>query len=349
MRDKVRWGIAGAGTIANSFASDFRFAPNASLVAVASRKAATADAFAERFGNVRSYPTLQALAGADDIDAVYIASPNALHREHAALFLAAGKAVLVEKPLTATSADARALATAAAASGRFAMEALWTCFLPALSALRDMLRDGTIGAIRHVSAELAYEKPFDAGSRFFDPTLGGGSLLDLGVYPIALCLNLFGQPTSVDGTWKRAPSGVDNSAEIRLAYGGFDAVLACGFDRNGRNRFVIEGDRGTVAIDAPFLKASRLFLATGGPARRLLQAKAREPLTDALFKVARRMPLPGLKRFDHSFPGNGLQFEIGAASAAILEGRREHPLMPLERSAAALDIVEAIRALPPTA
>ncbi len=344
MRDKVRWGIAGTGTIANSFASDFRFAGNATLVAVSSRSASNAAAFATRFGGIRSSHDIGALAAAPDIDAVYIASPNALHRDHAALFLAAGKAVLVEKPLTTSVADARALEDAAAISGTFAMEALWTCFLPAIAEVRALLRAGRLGTIRHVRAELAYEKPFDANSRFFDPALGGGSLLDLGIYPIALCLNLFGQPKSIGGTWRSAPTGVDVSADARLAYDGFDADLRCGFDRNGHNRFVIDGDRGTLVIDAPFLKASRLFVATSAPARNLLTSTG-----EAFFRAARRIPLPGLKRFDHAFPGNGLQFEIEAASAAILDGRREHALMPLSRSIEALEIIEAIRAKAPVA
>lgn len=344
MRDRVRWGIAGTGTIANSFASDFQFAVNASLVAVSSRSAAKADAFAARFGGIRGYQDIRALADAPDVDAIYIASPNALHREHAALALAAGKAVLIEKPLTTTLADARALARTATASAPFAMEALWTNFLPAISRVRQLLASETLGPIRHVRAELAYEKPFDAASRFFDPALGGGSLLDLGVYPIALCLNLFGAPASIGGTWKSAPSSVDLSAEVKLVYDGFHAELACGFDRNGDNRFIIEGDRGTLAIDAPFLKASRLFVASSRPARSLLASKR-----STLFKVARRVPLPGLERLDYGFPGNGLQFEIEAASAAILEGRRDHMLMPLSRSIEALEIIETIRARPPAA
>lgn len=344
MRDRVRWGIAGTGTIANSFASDFRFAGNAMLAAVSSRSAENAQAFAARYGGIRSYHDIRALAADPDIDAIYVASPNAMHRDHAALALAAGKAVLVEKPLTASVADARALAGAAAASGAFAMEALWTCFLPAIAETRALLGEARLGTIRHVRAELAYAKPFDANSRFFDPTLGGGSLLDLGIYPIAVCLSLFGQPNSFGGSWKNAPTGVDVSADVSLAFDDFDAHLSCGFDCNGQNHFVIEGERGTLVIDAPFLKASRLFVATSLPARKLMTSAGQ-----TLFKAARRIPLPGLKRFDHAFPGNGLQFEIEAASAAILEGRREHALMPLSRSIEALKIIEAIRAKAPAA
>lgn len=344
MRDRVRWGIAGTGTIANSFAEDIAFAGNATLAAVASRNPAKAEAFSARFGGIESYRDIQEMAEAHALDAIYIASPNAVHLEQARLFLAAGKAVLVEKPLTTSLADARALATAAASSGTFAMEALWTCFLPAISRVRELLAEGRLGAIRHVQAELAYLKPFDAGSRFFDPALGGGSLFDLGIYPIALCLDLFGQPKSVDGSWKRAPSGVDIAAELQLAYPGFEAHLSSGFNRNGSNRFVIEGERGTLVIDAPFLKASRLFFASRGPARTLLGSTA-----DTVFKIARRVPLPGVQRFDHRFPGNGLQFEIEAASAAILAGHREQAVMPLSRSIAAIEIIESIRAGAPRA
>ncbi|OOG67853.1 hypothetical protein B0E45_20855 [Sinorhizobium sp. A49] len=348
MQDKVRWGIAGTGVIANSFASDIQFTGNAVLTAVYSRSQEKADAFAERFGGIARHSSIDAFAADPEIDAVYVASPNAVHLEHAIVFLSANKAVLVEKPLTTSFDDARSLSALAAAKGLFAMEGLWTCFLPAVAKARALLDGEALGRIRHVTAELAYEKPFDPTDRFFDARLGGGSLLDLGIYPLSLCLNLFGRPHAIDGRWQSAPTGVDLSAEMRLAYAGFNAHLSCGFDRDGDNRFVIDGDRGTLVIDAPFLKASRLFLANNGLVRKAIAPRGRGLWAKTLTRVARRVALPGLQRFDLPFPGNGLQFEIEAASAAILEGWHEHILMPTSRSIQAIEIIETIRALPPS-
>jgi predicted dehydrogenase len=348
MKDKVRWGIAGTGVIANSFASDIQFTGNAVLAAVYSRSQDKADSFAERFGGIARHSSIDAFAADPEIDAVYVASPNAVHLEHAIVFLSADKAVLVEKPLTTSFDDARSLSALAAAKGLFAMEGLWTCFLPAIAKARALLDGEALGRIRHVTAELAYEKPFDPTDRFFDARLGGGSLLDLGIYPLSLCLNLFGRPHAIDGRWQSAPTGVDLSAEMRLAYAGFNAHLSCGFDRDGGNRFVIDGDRGTLVIDAPFLKASRLFLANNGLVRKAIAPRGRGLWSKTLTRVARRVALPGLQRFDLPFPGNGLQFEIEAASAAILEGWHEHILMPTSRSIQAIEIIETIRALPPS-
>ncbi len=348
MQDKVRWGIAGTGAIAESFASDIQFAGNAELTAVYSRSKDKAEAFAARFGDIIAHSSIDAFAADPAIDAVYVASPNAVHLEQGIVFLSANKSVLVEKPLATSFDDARSLAALAATKGLFAMEGLWTCFLPAIAKARALLDAEALGRIRHVTAELAYEKPFDPNSRFFDARLGGGSLLDLGIYPLSLCLNLFGQPQAVEGRWQRAPTGVDLSADMCLSYTGFQAHLSCGFERDGENRFVIDGDRGTLVIDAPFLKASRLFLANNGLVRKAIAPRGRGLWAKGLTRAARRISLPGLQRFDLPFPGNGLQFEIEAASAAILEGWHEHLLMPTSRSLQAIEIIETIRGLPPS-
>ena len=151
-----------------------------------------------------------------------------------------------------TAAQAQALESLAAQKQTFAMEGLWTVFLPAIDHLRQILTGNTIGAITRVRGELAYAKTFDGNSRFFAPALGGGSLLDLGVYPIALTLSLFGSPRTVAGRWSAAPTGVDMAADVTLGYDGFQAELSVGFDRNGNNRFIIEGETGSLIIDAPF-------------------------------------------------------------------------------------------------
>lgn len=342
----VRWAVLGTGTIASAFAEDIRLVGNAELVAVYSRTIKAAGVFSQRFGGLRIVPDTAALAADPLIDAVYLATPNTAHFDQACLLLDAGKPVLVEKPLVTAAEQARLVAKLAREKNTFAMEALWTVFLPAVERVRTLLANSTIGTVTGVRAELAYAKTFDKDSRFFSKALGGGSLLDLGIYPIALTLALFGSPGATTGRWRAAPTGVDMSAEVRLEYSGFDAALSCGFDRNGGNRFIIEGDKASVVIDAPFLRASRVIVAKNPVARHLAIPPGPGRLSRLIGKAARKLPLPGLTVHDHGFPGNGLQFEIEAASKAILEGRCDQPLMSLGASIAALEIVETVLAQP---
>lgn len=344
----LRWAVLGTGSIATTFAQDIQLTDNAALVAVCSRTPEAAAAFSNRFGGLRIVADIDSLAADPSIGAVYLATPNTAHFEQARTLLSAGKPVLIEKPLVTTAAQAQALARQAAEMQTFAMEGLWTVFLPAIGHLRQLLADRTIGAVKHVRAELAYAKTFDGNSRFFAPSLGGGSLLDLGVYPIALTLSLFGSPKTVSGHWSAAPTGVDMSADVTLGYDGFQANLSCGFDRNGTNRFVIEGETGSLAIDTPFLRASRIILTRNRIVHRLALPSGSGRLARAAGRIAARLPLPGLTVYRHGFPGDGLQFEIAAASRAILDGQHQQSQMPLSASAEALGIIEAVRALPPS-
>jgi predicted dehydrogenase len=340
----LRWGVIGTGAIATVFARDIRLVPDADLVAVCSRDMSTASTFAERFAPLNAYDDASLMAR--EVDAVYIASTNVAHYEQARSLLAAGKPVLVEKPLVTSSQQARALAALASQTQTFAMEAMWTAYLPAIEKVRTLLASDAIGRITSVSAELAFRKPFDADSRFFSQALGGGALYDLGIYPIALFLTLFGYPNTVTGQWTAAATGVDMSARGKMHYAGFDADFSCGFDRDGSNRFVISGETGSLIVDAPFLKASRVFLARNHIARGLAAPPLPGRLSSIMGKIVRRLPMPGLQTFDHAFDGNGLQFEIAAATRAIRSGAREESRMPLSASIEALEIIEAIRAQP---
>ncbi|OBZ93210.1 hypothetical protein ADU59_22345 [Pararhizobium polonicum] len=343
---RLKWAVLGTGAIASTFAEDIRLTGNAELAAVSSRTPEAAAAFSHRFGPLRILADIATLAADPLIDAVYLATPNTAHYDQAQTLLTAGKPVLVEKPLATSAAQARSLAELAARRHVFAMEGLWTVYLPAIDRVRSLLAGNAIGAVTRIRAELAYAKAFDGNSRFFSQALGGGSLLDLGIYPIALTLALFGSPQTVAGRWRAAPTGVDMAADIRLGYDGFEAALSCGFDRNGDNRFIIEGETGNLVIDAPFLRASRVIVTRNRLAGRLATPAGSGRLARAISKIARRLPLPGLTVYEHGFPGNGLQFEIEAASKAILEGKREQPSMPLGSSAEALGIIETILAQP---
>lgn len=342
----VAWAVLGTGNIAATFAEDIRLAGHARLVAVCSRAPDSANAFSRRFGGLRIFSDIDAMASDPEIDAVYIATPNTAHFDAAQRLLSAGKPVLIEKPMVTTAAKARRIADLAAEKQTFAMEALWTVFLPAVDHVRTLLSDKAIGTITGIRAELAYVRPFDSNSRFFSKALGGGSLFDLGIYPVALTLALFGAPRSISGRWSAASSGVDMKANLQLVYTGFNASISCGFDRDGTNRFIIEGETGSIIIDAPFLRASRVFVTRNRWARRLIAPSGSGRLSKLISKAAQKLPLPGMIVHSHPFAGNGLQFEIDAASKAILQSERESRTMPLNNSIEALRVIETILAQP---
>lgn len=326
------------------FAADLAMAPGATLAAVHSRSIDRAKAFAGRFGSGKTYDEFDAFLAEPTIDAVYVATPNSLHVEHGLRAVLAGKPVLVEKPLAMSSADALTLDRASREHGVFVMEAMWTRFLPAVEAARGHLAAGAIGKVRRIQAELAYPHPEASQGRFFDPLLGGGSAFDLGVYPVSLALNFLGEPERVSGRWSPARTGVDRRAEIVLHYPGATAELACGFDREGSNRFLIEGTDGALRLDAPFLKAQRLT----HYGRSSTIAPTLQPKPGLIGRLLERLPVPGRRVEQHRFAGGGLQFQVIAVMDAVRAGATGCQLMPVGESAAVLKMLETVLAQPPS-
>lgn len=335
-----RWGIWGTGAIAGAFAADMQACAGMRVTAICSRKTETAETFRRRTGadarTVKAFGDSGEFLAHPDIDAVYIATPSAMHVLHAMQAIAAGKACLIEKPLSLDAAGADQIEAASKARNVFAMEAMWSRFLPAVRAARQHIDSGRIGAVTHIEADLSHIRAYDPQSRFFNPGLGGGAAFDLGVYPVSLALYFLGLPDRIDGSWQRARSGVDMRAEFELGWQGATARLSCGFDRDGENRMLITGTRGALVIHAPFLKAQRLTLFPAFAARPPFG-----PNSDGSFvgKVMNRLPLPGRKTESHAFSGNGLQFQAKAVRDAVRAGRISDPTMPLKHSAAVADIV----------
>lgn len=341
-RPSVGWGIVGTGTIAERFASDVKHVAGAQLAAVTSRAFDKAAGFAARHGGT-AYADLAAMLRDEGVGALYVASPNDAHFSAAAAALSVGKGVLIEKPLVTTSADAERLSSLATEHGAFLMEGMWTRFLPAIAFVRNALESGSIGEVRRVHGELAFAHPYDPGNRFFDAARGGGALLDLGVYLISLSLALLGRPDAADGRWRAAPSGVDMAAEIELTFGACRASLSCALDRNGSNLFVIEGARGTLMIQPPFIAARQVVEAGGTAAKLFANLSGRPSAARILAKLARTVPLPGLRRHLFDFAGHGLQFEIDAATRAIATGETGVPLAPVADAVETLRIIERVR------
>ncbi|MEM1056210.1 MAG: Gfo/Idh/MocA family oxidoreductase [Bacteroidota bacterium] len=245
----IRWGILGTGTIAQTFARDLVHADEAVLHAVGSRTDGSARAFAEAHGATSAHGSYEALVADPEVEAIYVATPHTLHLGNASAALRAGKAVLCEKPLTPTPEESRALIAVAEETGSYLLEAMWTHFLPAVQTALSWVREGRIGAVQRLHADFGYPTPFDPGSRLFDPTLAGGALLDLGVYPVALAwLFLEQHPEEIQVTARYAPTGVDD--DVAMIFSSPDAVatLGCSFRCRMGNAAVITGDDGWIRI-----------------------------------------------------------------------------------------------------
>lgn len=343
----IRWGISGAGSIARQFASDIRHARGAALAAVAARDPAKARAFADAQADVAGFGSLSEMLGSGLIDAVYIATPNSVHHAQALACIAAGMPVLVEKPLTANLEAALEIEAAARQAGVFVMEAMWSRYLPAIQAARKAIRDGAIGTVRRLEAELAWKVDYDPSHRLFDKAQGGGALYDLGVYPVSLARWFLGEPQEVRGVWRPAPSGVDVNAELTLQYHEAEARIGCGFDRDGDNRMIIEGDKGTIVLGPLFIKATGFAIYPSRAIADWVQPGGSAAPARLRRKVLGLLPLPGVKRHAFAFKGSGLEFEIEAASNAIRQGLTEEPDNPLDETIACLRMIDKVLATTP--
>ena len=207
--DTVRWGIVGPGRIADKVVRDLPLVEGATAVAVASRSADRAAAFASRHDIPRTHDSYRAIVDDPDVDVLYIATPHPQHRAVALAALRAGKAVLVEKAFTVTPEATREIAAVASENGVFAMEAMWTRFQPAIVRMRELIADGAVGEVRTLQVDLGVRNPLDPDDRFVAPELGGGALFDLTVYPISFAQMVLGNPTAVTAYGTLLPRGID--------------------------------------------------------------------------------------------------------------------------------------------
>lgn len=217
--DKViKWGIIGLGKIANKFAQDLLTVENCELVAVASRNQERSNEFAATYGAQKAYDSYELLAEDANVDAVYIATPHSYHKEHSILCLTHQKAVLCEKPFAMNSQEVLEMIATAKANNTLLMEALWTYFLPHYQHVLKMLKENTYGKLLKMNADFGFHRDFDNESRLFRKSLGGGSLLDIGIYPIFSALTTLGEPKSIEATATFFENGADSSCSMVFHY-----------------------------------------------------------------------------------------------------------------------------------
>ncbi|WP_236016229.1 Gfo/Idh/MocA family protein [Brucella endophytica] len=336
----IGWGIVGTGEIARRFASDLVFAPGAALHAVLSRDPEKAEQFCAETGARKAYSNIDNFLSDPRIKAIYIATPNSLHLAQTLRTLRSRKAVLTEKPLAPSAPEAEVIEREAARQNTFAMEAMWTRFLPAVQAAKAHIEAGSIGEIRKITVDISHYREFDPESRFFSRALGGGAALDLGVYPISLAMYFLGEPDQVSGRWVSAKTGVDIRTEINLHYADADAELSCGFDRDGANHFFIEGTAGALRIDGPFPSAKQLTLYSPSAMKSSLigpSAKGDRPLAKFLSRLPSSLSRLWGRQIEHyPFQGSGLQFPAIALMDALRSGETQSPAMPISDSVAVL-------------
>ena len=253
MNQTIRWGILGCGKIARKFASDLQWVSDAKLVAIGAREQSTADAFAKDFPVEYKHNSYKALAENPEVDVIYIATPHALHYEHVMLCLQHKKAVLVEKAFAINYGQAKQMIDFAKSQQTFLMEAFWTRFLPHYLKVKEMIAQGQVGAIQYINAEFGFKPTPPVSQRIYDPALGGGSLLDVGVYPVFLALDLLGKPDHIQASIVPAPSGVDEQCSIQFKYNnGAIANLFSSFATNLATGADIAGDQGRLRLTHRF-------------------------------------------------------------------------------------------------
>lgn len=318
--NKIRWGILGCGKIARKFASDLRLVGDAELVAVAARDLSRAEEFAREFPCRAVFGSYDELVRRADIDVVYIASPHSHHHEHTLLCLRHAKAVLCEKPFAINARQTREMVQCARQHGVFLMEALWTRFLPHYLKMRELVDSGALGEVKGVIGNFGFRPQPPVAPRLFDPALGGGALLDIGIYLVFLALSVLGRPAHIRAAMGRAPSGVDEQCSILFEYAdGRQATLCASLAANLETDADIFGSGGRIRMTARFYEpSSTLQYYQGGVATRTVVPVEREE-------------------------GFGYQHEIRHVGECLQRGLQESPLWSLEDTVVLMETLDAIR------
>jgi predicted dehydrogenase len=313
----IRWGIAAPGGIAAQFAEGMALVGDGVLAAVGSRSKDRADAFADRFDIPNRHGSYDDLMADPTVDVVYVATPHAQHEAVVLAALEAGKHVLCEKPFALNAAQAGRMASAARERGLFAMEALWSRFLPAYRVVADLLAEGRIGEPLLVEADFGFRVPLMPEHRLFDLAQGGGALLDLGIYPLQLCSMVLGTPDSVVAKGHVGETGADEQVAAVLHHEGgrlgvIKAATRIGLSCTAR----IAGTDGWIELPAMMHRPTRVGVGTSA----------------------------ALEWIDADYEGEGLRFQAEEVQRCLAAGRTESEIAPLDETLALARTMDEIRA-----
>jgi len=354
--DQIAWGIVGTGHAATQFTQGLSLLSDARIQAVSSRDFSKAQRFTSVYKSSQAYPSYEELLADPAVDIVYIGTPHPLHHQHCLQALEAGKHVLCEKPFTMTAQEAREVVATAKARGLFCMEAMWMRFIPLVREAIQKVRDGAIGSVCMLSASLGHPIRARDDHRLLNPELGGGVLMDLGVYPLSLAQQILGKPEDLEGLLSLGHTGVDQQATTTLRYhSGALASISCSFQTLMSNDCLIMGTEGCLHIHAPLYRPIQLSLTSHQPidmeepaSLRPLPWTKRVPLIAKTTHFLREKLLPFLRNkkssYTRIYEGNGYQYEAIEAMRCIRAGQIESDLMPHNESIAVMETLDAIRA-----
>ena len=317
MTQRLNWGILATGLIADLFTRDLLLAGH-QVTAVGSRSAAKAQAFAATHGIARAHGSYEALIADPSVDIVYVATPHPQHAQPALMALKAGKHVLIEKAFTLNQAEAAQIADLGRSKGLVVMEAMWTRFLPHMRRLHQIIEAGTIGEIRSITADHRQSLPDDPAHRLNNLELGGGALLDLGIYPISFTWDLLGKPASVLARASFHATGADRQLATIFHYAnGAMATTLSSSDSAGPNRAAVVGTKGRIEIDRTWYAPTTLRVYDN----------------DNLVT----------ETFDGAVSGRGMQYQAAEVEALIRAGRTESAIMPAAQSVEIMGLCDEIR------
>lgn len=315
--NKVRWGILGTGGICRRFAKFLEPVRHAELIAVGSRSADAANKFGEEFGIPNRHSSYEKLAGDASVDVIYVGTPHTFHKENTILCLNNGKGVLCEKPFAINTGEAQEMVDCARKNKRFLMEAMWTHFFPAAIEVQKLITSGQIGDVRLLNANFCFRAGWNPEGRLLNPELGGGALLDVGVYVVAFAHLVYGkEPTKIAAIADIGETGIDELTGMILGYeNGAQAVMTSAIRVHTPDEAAIYGTEGYIKIQAPFWQPTRISICTGD------KEKKRSIRT----------------------PGDGFSIEARAVTQCMSKGLLECDVMPLEKSLAIMRTLDRIR------
>ncbi|MEP6843582.1 MAG: Gfo/Idh/MocA family oxidoreductase [Pseudolysinimonas sp.] len=318
MTDRLRWGILGTGGISALMTSDLLLTGH-TVTAVGSRTQQAADSFAASHGIATAHPSYEALVADPQVDAIYVGTPHPFHAANATLALEAGKHVLVEKPFTINAAEAQAVVDLAASKKLVVLEAMWTRWLPHMVRIRELLAAGALGELRSLIVDHDQKITTNVEHRIQNPDLGGGALLDLGIYPVSFAWDVFGEPSSVYALSSPTPvTGVDQNDAIVLGYpSGTKAIMNTVLDAAGPNTAVLVGTEARIEIEPVWYNPTSFSLI--GPDGTVIE------------------------RFEQKVPGRGMQFQADELERLVAAGEIVSSVLPLSETVAIMGTLDEIR------
>jgi predicted dehydrogenase len=313
----LRWGILATGGIAHAFAHDLRTAGR-DLVAVGSRRAPAAQAFADEFGIARAHDSYEALVDDPDVDILYIATPHPAHAENAILALEHGKHVLVEKPFTLTQPEAARVRDVARANGLLAMEAMWTRYLPHMIRIREIVASGALGEVRALFADHTQRISTDPAHRLNAIELGGGALLDLGIYPVSFAWDILGEPTTMTASARLIETGADSEIATTFTHAGGAVSSTISASRSaGPNVAHILGTEARIDIDRVWYSPTSF--------------RVIDPSGDVV------------EDYVSQHEGRGMQYQALAAERYVADGTLDSDILPLDETVAIMGTLDELR------